>query len=82
VESENTKTPSFEAALGKLETVIDAMEQGEIPLSELLAKYEEGSKLLRICESRLKEAELRIEKLRRRPDGKTVLEAFEPGGNE
>jgi exodeoxyribonuclease VII small subunit len=50
------------------------MEQGEVPLAELLARYEEGSKLLKVCEVRLKDAELKIEKLKKTKDGA----AFEP----
>ncbi|HEX2861944.1 MAG TPA: exodeoxyribonuclease VII small subunit [Lacunisphaera sp.] len=65
---------SFEAALAKLEAIVDSMEQGEVPLAELLAKYEEGSKLLKVCEGRLKDAELKIEKLKKTKDGA----AFEP----
>ena len=45
------------------------MESGDIPLAELLAKYEEGNKLLKVCEARLKEAELKIELLRKQKDG-------------
>jgi exodeoxyribonuclease VII small subunit len=76
VEPDKTSKPSFEVALGKLEGIVDAMEQGEVPLAELLAKYEEGSKLLKICEVRLKEAELRIEKLKKQKSGATT-EPFE-----
>jgi len=74
VDSDKTAKLSFEAALTKLETIVDSMEQGEVPLAELLAKYEEGSKLLKICEGRLKDAELKIEKLKKSKDGA----AFEP----
>lgn len=66
---------SFETALARLESLVDAMELGEIPLADLLAKYEEGTKLLRACEARLKEAELKIEKLKKQKDGSA---AFEP----
>lgn len=66
---------SFESALARLEALVDAMEQGDIPLADLLAKYEEGAKLLRTCEARLKDAELRIEKLKKHKDGSA---AFEP----
>ena len=66
---------SFETALARLDSLVDAMEQGEIPLADLLAKYEEGTKLLRSCEARLKEAELKIEKLKKQKDGSP---AFEP----
>lgn len=78
MDSDKTAKLSFETALARLESIVDAMEQGEVPLAELLAKYEEGSKLLRVCESRLKEAELKIEKLKKLKDGSTVLEPLEP----
>ena len=60
---------SFESALAKLETIVESMESGEVPLAELLAKYEEGNTLLRHCESRLKEAEIKIEQLKKERDG-------------
>ena len=60
---------SFEAALTNLETIVEAMESGDVPLAELLAKFEEGTKLLKICEARLKEAELKIEVLKQQKDG-------------
>ncbi len=71
---------SFEAALGKLESIVEAMESGDVPLAELLAKFEEGSRLLKICEARLKDAELKIEQLKKQKDGKVVLEKFETVG--
>lgn len=60
---------SFEQALEKLETIVESMESGEIPLAELLAKFEEGNKLLKLCETRLKDAELKIEQLKKQKDG-------------
>ncbi|HVW20640.1 MAG TPA: exodeoxyribonuclease VII small subunit [Opitutaceae bacterium] len=62
---------SFEAALEKLETIVESMESGEIPLADLLAKFEEGNKLLKLCEARLKEAELKIELLKKQKEGAT-----------
>ena len=77
VDSDKTAKLSFEAALAKLEAIVDSMESGEVPLAELLAKYEEGSKLLKVCEGRLKEAELKIEKLKKAKDGTAAFEPFE-----
>ena len=68
---------SFEDALGKLEAIVESMESGEVPLAELLAKFEEGTKLLKICETRLKDAELKIEQLKKQKDGTIVFEKFE-----
>jgi exodeoxyribonuclease VII small subunit len=60
---------TFEAALAKLESIVESMESGDVPLADLLAKFEEGSKLLKVCEARLKEAELKIEQLRKTKEG-------------
>jgi exodeoxyribonuclease VII small subunit len=76
VEAKDSKL-SFETALGKLETIVDAMEAGDVPLAELLAKFEDGTKLLKVCEARLKDAELKIEQLKRQKDGKVAFEKFE-----
>ena len=62
---------SFETALTKLESIVEAMESGDVPLAELLAKFEEGNKLLKVCETRLKDAELKIEQLKKAKDGVT-----------
>jgi len=67
---------SFETAITKLETIVESMETGEVPLADLLAKFEEGNKLLKQCEGRLKEAELKIEQLKKERDG-VVFTKFE-----
>lgn len=59
---------SFEAALTKLESIVESMESGDVPLADLLAKFEEGNKLLKLCEARLKDAELKIEQLKKQKD--------------
>ena len=68
--------PSFEDAIQRLEQIVETMESGEVPLAELLSRFEEGGKLLAHCEARLKAAELKIEQLRRRKDGGLALEPF------
>lgn len=60
---------SFESALTKLESIVESMESGDVPLADLLAKFEEGNRLLKICETRLKDAELKIEQLKKTKDG-------------
>ena len=55
--------PTFETSVERLESLIQAMENGDTPLADLVAKFEEGSKLLNHCRAQLKEAELKIEKL-------------------
>jgi exodeoxyribonuclease VII small subunit len=75
VENKEVKL-SFETALTKLEGIVESMETGEVPLADLLSKFEEGNKLLKHCEGRLKEAELKIEQLKKERDG-VVFAKFE-----
>jgi exodeoxyribonuclease VII small subunit len=58
-----TDNISFEDALERLESMIESMESGDTPLADLVAKFEEGSTLLKVCQTKLKEAELKIEQL-------------------
>jgi exodeoxyribonuclease VII small subunit len=48
-----------------------------VPLAELLAKFEDGNKLLKVCEARLKDAEMKIEQLKKQNDG-IALTPFAP----
>lgn len=68
---------SFEDALERLEAIVEAMEGGDVPLAELLAKFEEGTKLLKQCEARLQQAELKIEQLKQNKAGDAEFTAFE-----
>jgi exodeoxyribonuclease VII small subunit len=78
VETPEPAALSFEDALNQLETVVEAMEAGDVPLAELLAKFEAGNTLLKQCEVRLKEAELRIELLKKQKDGTVTFAPFAP----
>lgn len=60
---------SFEDALSQLESIVETMESGDVPLADLLAKFEEGNKLLKVCESRLKDAEMKVELLKKQKEG-------------
>ncbi len=63
----------FEDALKNLESVVEAMESGELPLESLIAKYEEGVKLAKVCQEKLGEAELRIQQLEKSASGELKL---------
>jgi exodeoxyribonuclease VII small subunit len=63
----------FEEALKKLETIVEAMESEDLPLETLLAKYEEGTQLARICQDKLAEAELKIQQLEKNAAGEIKL---------
>ena len=68
------KDPPFEEALQKLETVVEAMESDDLPLETLLAKYEEGARLVKICQEKLAEAELKIQRLEKNAAGEVKLQ--------
>ena len=67
----------FEEALQKLEAVVEAMEAGDLPLETLIARYEEGTRLARICSEKLAEAELKIQQLEKNAAGELKLKPFE-----
>jgi exodeoxyribonuclease VII small subunit len=75
--SHPANVPPFEEALKKLEAIVEAMESDDLPLETLLAKYEEGSKLVKICREKLSEAELKIQQLEKTADKEMKLKPFE-----
>lgn len=60
---------SFETALAELEQIVDRLERGDVPLAESVSIYERGEALKQHCERLLKEAEMRVEKIRLGGDG-------------
>ncbi len=64
---------SFETALKKLEGIVEAMENSDLPLEALLARFEEGAQLAQMCQARLAEAELKIQQLEKTAAGQIVL---------
>ena len=70
---------NFEGAMDRLEAIVAQMESGKLPLEELIVRYEEGMKLVKICQERLASAEQKIEIIARDNAGKPVVKDFEPG---
>ena len=61
--------PSFEEALDSLEKIMEELEEGNLPLEETLKKFEEGIKLSRLCEKKLKKAQKKVAMLTRDEEG-------------
>ncbi len=61
---------SFEDALKRLEEIVRTLERGEAPLDRSIELYQEGDRLKRLCEARLKDAQARIEQIAFGADGK------------
>jgi exodeoxyribonuclease VII small subunit len=66
----------FEEALKKLENIVEAMESEDLPLEELLTKYEEGTQLSKICQTKLAEAELKIQQLEKTSSGELKVKTL------
>lgn len=69
----------FEEALKKLESVVEAMESDGLPLEQLIARFEEGTRLVQVCQTRLGEAEIKIQKLEQNLGGELILKPVSIG---
>jgi exodeoxyribonuclease VII small subunit len=68
--SDDLSQLSFEDALKRLEAIVHRLESGDASLDESITLYTEGDKLRAQCEARLKDAQMRIEKISLGSDGK------------
>ena len=69
---------NFETAMDRLEKIVEQMESGQLPLEDLIVRYEEGMNLVKVCQERLASAEQKIEIIARNNAGKPVVKDFEP----
>ncbi len=67
---------SFEEAMAELEALVQKLERGQLDLEASIKAYERGTALRRHCAAKLREAELRVEKLSVERDGSLRLEPF------
>lgn len=65
---------SFEAALAELEGIVRRLEEGQVKLDEAIDAYERGAALKRHCETKLQEAQLRVERIVLAADGQVGAE--------
>lgn len=70
------KPINLEKALADLESLVDELEAGDLPLEKAMKKFEEGMKLTRSCQTSLREAEQKVEILMKNADGEDSLETF------
>jgi exodeoxyribonuclease VII small subunit len=77
IKTDSDAETSIEKSLGRLENIVEEIEQTPPPLETLIERYEEGMKLLQICREKLDAAEKRIEIITRNSRGETALKPFE-----
>ena len=68
------ETLSFEQALAELERIVQQLESGEVELERSIEIYERGAALKAHCDGKLKQAELKVEKIVRGEDGQVTTE--------
>mgnify|MGYP000296550330 FL=1 len=73
----NKKAVNLEKTLADLESLVEELESGELPLDDAMKKFEKGVKLTRICQHALKEAEQKVEILLQNTDDTDSLVAFD-----
>ena len=59
--AKKTESLSFDAALGELETIVQQLEQGDLPLETALKQFERGLQLARISKQKLEQAEQQVQ---------------------
>ena len=68
--------PSFEESLKKLETIVDQLEKGDLPLDKSLKLFEEGVGLSAVCKKELDAAEGKVQMFVKQLDGSLKQEPF------
>ncbi len=67
---------SIELSMQRLEEIVARMERGDVPLEQALSLFEEGTSLVSHCTKLLDEAELKVLKISKGPDGQPVESEF------
>ena len=71
------KNINLEKSLADLETLVEELESGDLPLDKAMKKFEEGIKLTRGCQDALKDAEQKVEILLKSAGGEESMESFD-----
>lgn len=68
--------PKFEDSLKQLETIVNQLEKGDLPLEESIKLFEEGIRLSSVCKDELDAAEGKVQVLLKQRDGSMKAEPF------
>ena len=63
-QSTKTATLSFEDALTELEGIVASLERGEVSLDAAISAFDRGTELKTLCQARLEEARMKVEKIK------------------
>jgi len=73
---------SFEEAITQLENLVRELEAGKIKLDDAVNAYERAVALKKLCEKKLNDAKLKIEKIEIAPDGQPTLVSLDKNNDE
>jgi exodeoxyribonuclease VII small subunit len=73
----NINELNFEQAMSELESLVRRLEEGRLPLEEAITSYEKGMQLKAVCEKKLSEAKLRVDKIVQGSQGSPELQPFD-----
>ncbi len=76
------KMKDFESNLKQLEEIVSKLEGGDLALDQALELFEEGVKISRFCNTKLEEAERKVETLIKTADGSLTEAPFTAEGEE
>ncbi|WP_028544152.1 exodeoxyribonuclease VII small subunit [Paenibacillus taiwanensis] len=76
-DTEQVQAMSFEAAMERLEHIVNQLESGDVPLEQAIELFQEGMMLSKNCSSKLEQVERKIEMLTEQ-DGEWQRQAFQP----
>ena len=64
---------TFEDAMNELESIVNALDKGDISLDKAIAAYDRGSKLKDHCEKKLNEAKMKVETIQMSENQELIL---------
>ncbi len=76
--TDKPSTPSFEDTLAELETIVNDMENGDLPLDQALEKFERGIKLSRLSQQSLENAKQKVQILLKENGDESLSDFAEP----
>ena len=72
------KSEQFEDALKRLQSIVETLERGDLPLEQAMESFAEGMQLVQLCHKKLEEAEKKVQILVTDQQGAWTTAAFAP----
>ena len=76
------KSEQFEDALKRLQTIVEKLERGDLPLEQAMESFTEGMQLVQLCHQKLEEAEKRVQVLVKDQQGAWTAAVFEAASKD